>query len=123
MTETLLKTPDGNEFVVIEKKRYEALREAEEDLADVLTHRAFRARLAAGEEELLPAEMVDRILGGESPLRVWRERRGLTAAALAGAAGISQTQLSKIERGATPGSIATFKALAAALDLTVDDLI
>ena len=80
MTETLLKTPDGNEFVVIEKKRYEALREAEEDLADVLTHRAFRARLAAGEEELLPAEMVDRILGGESPLRVWRERRGLTAA-------------------------------------------
>ena len=43
-------------------------------------------RLAAGEEELLPAAMVDAILDGESRVRVWREHRGLTAAALAKAA-------------------------------------
>lgn len=122
MNETILKTPDGHEFVVVPRARYEALTEAAEDLADVLTHQDFEAKLAGGEEELLPAAMVDRMLSGESPVRVWREHRELTAATLAKAARISPAYLSEIERGAKPGSVAALKALAEALDITIDDL-
>jgi hypothetical protein len=49
-----------------------------------------KKRLAAGEEELIPSEMVMRMVAGDSPVRVWREHRGLTMAALAERAGIAQ---------------------------------
>lgn len=91
-------------------------------MADTLTHGEFRARLDVGDEELLPAAMVDRILAGENTVRVWRAHRGLTATALAMAAGVSAAYLSEIERGAKPGSVAALKALADALKVTIDDL-
>ena len=123
MGETILTTPEGHEYVLVPKARYEALAEAEEDLADVLAHREFRAKLEAGEEELLPAAMVDRILAGESPVRVWREHRGLTAVALANAANVSPAYLSEIERGVKPGSVTALKARAGALEVSMDDLV
>jgi hypothetical protein len=36
------------------------------------------ARLAAGEEELIPAAVVDRLLAGESPVKGWCELRGFS---------------------------------------------
>jgi DNA-binding Xre family transcriptional regulator len=94
-----------------------------EDAADSAAAEAFRRRLAAGEEELIPAEMVMRMVAGESPVRVWREHRGLTMAALAERAGIAQLYLSQIETGKRDGTAQTMKKLALALDVTVDDLI
>jgi hypothetical protein len=38
---------------------------------------------AAGEEELVPSDVVERLLAAENPIRVWRTHRGLTSAALA----------------------------------------
>jgi len=40
-------------------------------------------KLAAGEEELIPAQFANRMIVGESPLRVYREYRSLTQTALA----------------------------------------
>jgi DNA-binding XRE family transcriptional regulator len=94
-----------------------------EDAADSAAVEAFRRRLAAGEEELIPAEMVMRMVAGESPVRVWREHRGLTMAALADRAGIAQPYLSQIETDKRDGTAQTMKKLAEALDVTVDDLI
>ena len=94
-----------------------------EDAADRETLQTFRTALAAGEEELLPAAVVDRILGGESPLRVWREHRGLTTRTLAEAAGIAQAYVSQIETGKRSGSLDTHAKLAAALGVTIDDLV
>jgi transcriptional regulator with XRE-family HTH domain len=37
--------------------------------------------------------------------------------------GIKQSYISEIETGKKPGSIATMKALADALDVTIDDLV
>ncbi len=31
-----------------------------------------------GEDELIPSEVVEQLLAGEHPLKVWREYRGLT---------------------------------------------
>ena len=41
---------------------------------------------------------------GESPVRVWREMRGMKAADLAAAVDVSRSYLSAIERGAKQGS-------------------
>ena len=74
------------------------------------------------EDELIPAEFVNRMLDGESPIRVWREFRGLSARDLASMAGISAPYLSLIETGAKTGSLETLKALAAALKVGLDDI-
>ena len=73
-----------NEMVSIPVSEYQRLLAAAEALSDLAAYDAAKARLAAGRDELLPAAFADRLLDGESPLRVWRELRGLTQAALAG---------------------------------------
>ena len=71
---------------------------------------------------MIPAEFGDRILGDESPVRVWREYRGLSIKQLAASAQISPAYLSQIEGGSRNGSLSTVKALAEGLGLDVDDL-
>ena len=46
-----------------------------EMLADVKAYDAAKARLENGEDELVPLEIIERRLGGESALRIWREPR------------------------------------------------
>lgn len=89
---------------------------------DLQTYDRTRAALAAGQEELIPAPFANRLLDGENPLRVWRDLRGLTQAALAEKAGIHRVTVAEIETGRKKGSIATLRALAVALDVSVDDL-
>ena len=94
-----------------------------EDAADGEAVRRFRSALAAGEEELLPADLVDRLLSDENPLRVWREYRGLTIKALAEATGVAPSYLSQIETGKRAGTLETLSRLAAVLGTTIDDLV
>ena len=89
---------------------------------DLQTYDRTRAALAAGQEELIPAPFANRLLDGENPLRVWRDLRGLTQAALAEKAGVHRVTVAEIETGRKKGSIATLRALAVALDVSVDDL-
>lgn len=112
-----------NEMVTIPREEYERLREAAEDLADIVAYERVKADLAAGREELIPSEFVDRMLGGERPLRVYREFRGMTQSALSGAAGVNRVQIADIEAGRKSGSIDTVRKLAAALRVTIDDLV
>jgi DNA-binding XRE family transcriptional regulator len=123
MSVQIITSPTGERLVVMPEAEYEALVEAAEDAADIAAFEDFKKRLAAGEEELIPSEMVMRMVAGESPVRVWREHRGLTMAALAERAGIAQPYLSQIETGKRDGTAQTMKKLALALDVTVDDLI
>ncbi len=48
-----------------------------EMLADVKAYDAAKARLEDGEDELLPLEITERRLKGETALRIWREHRKL----------------------------------------------
>lgn len=116
-------TPAGERLVLISEAEYRALVEAAEDNADRLAVAEFRRRLAEGEEEMIPSEVVDRLLGGENRIRVWREHRGLTVTALAERAGIAQAFLSQIETGRREGTVETLRKLAQALDLALDDLV
>jgi len=73
--------------------------------------------------ESFPAKVVDRLLSGESPIRVYRDHRRLTQKQLAEAAGINPVYLSQIETGKRIGSARTLASIAGALDVEVDDLI
>ena len=45
--------------------------------------------LAAGEDEFVAPDFAARLIAGESPVRVWREARGLSGKALAAATKLS----------------------------------
>lgn len=75
------------------------------------------------ERDTLPVEMANRILAGEHPLRIWRERRGRTLSALAEKSGLATGYLSEIESGKKPGSVEAYRKAAAALGVDIDDLV
>ena len=118
----VIATPAGERMVVIPLADYRQLCQAAEDLHDIRAYDAAKQRLAAGRDEFIPAEFAERILDGESPVRVWRECRGVSVRELAARATISAAYLSQIEGGSRNGSLATMKALAGALSLELDDL-
>ena len=117
------KSPSGDELVVLPAEDYRQLVDAAEMAEDLAAFDEIQRKLAAGEEEFIPAEYVYRMLDGESRVTVWREFRGLSAKQLAEAAGISQAYLSQIEGGKREGSIGTMKKIAEALKLGLDDLV
>ncbi|MBL3552573.1 helix-turn-helix transcriptional regulator [Rhodovulum sulfidophilum] len=112
-----------NDMVTIPRGEYERLRAAAEDLADIQAANQVKADLAAGKEELIPLEFADRLIDGESPVRVYRALRGLTQAALAEKAGVNRVTVAELETGRKQGSAQTLKKIADALGVTVDDLI
>ncbi len=93
-----------------------------EMLADVGEYDAAIQAIAEG-EELIPAEVVYALLDGANPIRVWREYRGLSQGELAARAGISPSYLSQLESGKRDGTMEVLSAVAAALDVTLDDLV
>ena len=111
---------DGKrEFAVIPIELYERLSAALEDADDAAL---FDAARAADDGFRVPAAVVNAILDGEQPIKVWREHRGLTRDALAGKAGISKAYLCQIETRKRVGALKTLKAIASALAVGVDDL-
>lgn len=68
-----------------------------EMLSDVKAYDAAKARLARGEEELVPLEITERRLAGEIPVKIWREYRGLTQEGLAKKSKVSRPMIGAIE--------------------------
>ncbi|PST21720.1 XRE family transcriptional regulator [Mesorhizobium plurifarium] len=117
-----ITTPAGERMVVLPEAEFNRIAEAAEDAADRAAVERFSARLARGEEELIPAEFVNRMLDGENKIKVWREYRKLSLRDLAATVDISPAYLSQIESGKRDGTFETMKKIAAALRITVDDL-
>ena len=93
------------------------------DAEALLSDEELYARAKAEGGESFPAEVVDRLLAGQNPIRVYRDHRGMTQGALAAAAGIHPVYLSQIETGKRTGSAKTLAAIAETLGVAVDDLI
>ena len=73
-----LETTKGTaDVVVVPRARFEEIEELLEDRAAEAAYRRTR------DEESFPAEVADRLMSGDSPVRVFREYRGMKAAALA----------------------------------------
>lgn len=114
-----ITTPNGEVLVVLPLAEYERL----VDQVDIAHADRIMADIEAGREELVPAEIVNRLLDGENPVRVWRGHRGMSARDLAAATGLSAPYISEIESGKKDGSVAAMKKIAAALKVDLDDLV
>jgi len=111
------------EWAVIPYKAYLQLVEQAEALQDLRDYDSVKEALNRGEEELIPEEVVYALLDGKSPIKVWREYRGLSQSQLAEAAGISVAYLSQLETGKRKGSTEVLRAIAKALQLSLDDVV
>jgi transcriptional regulator with XRE-family HTH domain len=67
--------------------------------------------------------VVDRLLDGANPMRVWREYRALSAAELAKACGVTAAAISQIESGKRKSSVILLKKIARCLKVDLDTLI
>ena len=112
-----------NETVTIPKDEYLRLKAIEEDARDLRSATEALGRIRAGTEELVPSIVVDRLLGGDAPLVVWREHRNLSRTELARRSRVNRVQIIDIESGRKTGSVATLKKLATALRIDLDDLV
>ncbi len=112
------------EFAVLPWKDWTALCDRLEDLEDVAIAEGVKADLADGRDELVPIEVVDRLIKGESPIRVWRTFRDKTQGQLAAETGLDQGYISELESGRKSNPTASaLRALAEALEVTIDDLV
>lgn len=114
---------EGKQVVVIPADDYRILLEKAEMLDDVAAYDRAKDALAAGDEELVPAVVVNAILDGENPVRVWRQHRGMSQVQLAEAADISQGYLAQIETRKREGTLGLYRSLADVLGVDLDDLV
>ncbi|MCI3947858.1 helix-turn-helix domain-containing protein [Pseudomonas syringae] len=98
----IINGPDGKPaFVVIPYAQYIATNNAESDL--------------------IPHEVVSRMVDGASPIKAWREYLGLTQEQVAERMGISQPAYAQQENATKPRK-ATREKIAAAFDIRADQL-
>ena len=113
----IITSPSGEQLVVLSKEEFDlmAANQFDEDAETLRIYRESMAAIERGDDIALPEAVWDRLEARESPVRVLREFRSMTQKELAEAAGISQSYLSEIERGAREGTLSKIKALAKAL--------
>jgi len=110
------------EFAVIPFADYQHFLELLENEGDARAVAEFHEAYSAGREFLVPDEIMRREIAGESPVKLWREHRGLTQQELAQRAGISKPYLSQIETGKRQGTVETLSAIAHSLAVPLDIL-
>src|SRR3546814_20842193 len=91
-------------MAVLPEDEYRRLLDVVEDREDRDAASQAEERRKAG-EEYIPASVVDKLMAGESPLKVWRRYRGLTQAELASRNDISKMTVSGMANGTSSGSI------------------
>ncbi len=119
---------ETEDTVTLRRSDFDRMMGVLEDAEDIATLQAAEAReramgTDAARADNLPSELLLRLIGGQHPVRIWREQRGLTTQALAVKAGISRSYLAEIESRRKPGSSLAYRRLATALAIPIDDLI
>jgi len=117
----IIKTPSGEELVVLPRADYDALVaaavEAAEDEADAAMYDARKADLEAGRDGRLPPEVSAAILRGDSLLKALRKWRDITQLHVCHMANITQGYLSDLESGRRRGTPETLRAIAKVLKI------
>lgn len=123
MTVQIIKQGNKPEWAVVPYDTYLQLVEKAEMLQDIQDYDSAKAALEREEDELIPSEVVNAILDGENPIKVWREFRGLSQHELADQVGISVPYLSQLETNRRKGSLEVLAGIANALNISLDTLI
>ena len=109
---TLLKTA-GLDIGVLDDAQKLSIGPIDEDAEDIA---AYEASKAEGGERI-PSEVIDRLIDGDNPIKVFREWRGFNQKNLAAEVGIASAYLSQLETGVRTGSNAKLRAVAKTLDI------
>lgn len=123
MNAQYIETPVEDEMAILPRSEHDLFIDALADASDVAAVDKFKERLAAGDEELVPSHVVDRLLAGENKVRVWREHRGMTARDLAAATNVSAGYLAQIETSVWNGAVDDIQRIAIALRVPFDELV
>lgn len=119
----IIRTPNGEELVVLPRAEYDALLarldDAAEDEDDARIYDERKAELATG-GAVLPPEASSAMLRGDSRLKALRGWRGLTQLQLSAQTGVGQGYLSDLESGRRAGTPETLEKLAQALQVPVE---
>jgi len=122
----IIKSPKGEEMIVLSRKEYERLTRLahDKDAHDTALATAQLKKLKTGRADLIPDVVVKAIaVDGIRPLRAWREYFGLTSEQLAKKTKLARTTISQMETGKRKGTIAAYKAIAKALSIGIESLI
>jgi len=119
----IIENADGPEYAVLPMSHYEEILAKLELLEDIRDFDNAKAALDAGVKEMIPSHVVARLLAGESPVKVWREYRGMTQEQLATAVNLTSPYISQIESGAREGKVGVYVNLAKCLGVDIDDLV
>ncbi len=119
---------ETSKTVTLRKRDWKALiarLEDLEDLAAIEERLAYEARVGkeVARRDYLTGDEMKRILDDESPVKVWREKRGLTQRELAEQAVVSPSYLAEIETGKKPGSAAALRKLSRVLAIPMENLL
>ena len=106
----IIRSPSGDELVVIPRAVYE-------DLIDARAARDAQAALAWGEEELLSEKELKEFLGSPTPLAFWLRKRRRRPDMLAQVLGMSSEDASDIAEGHRRGGFKFYERAALALQV------
>jgi len=119
---------ETTDTVTLRRQDWEAFAERLEDIDDraaVQARRAFES--AAGNDvarrDYLTGDEALRLIDGENPARIWREKRGMTQRALAEQAGVGVSYLVEIETGKKTGSVEMLLKLAGVPAIAMEHLV
>ncbi len=85
------------EYAVVPMDEYMLMNSLKEDYDDVLRIAKAKQEIAQGHDELIPLEIMERLMSDESKLKVWREYRKLTPKDLSEKSGVSVSVISKLK--------------------------
>jgi|FLOH01.1.fsa_nt_gi DNA-binding Xre family transcriptional regulator len=111
------------EYAVVPMDEYMLMNSLKEDYDDVLRIAKAKQEIAQGQDELIPLEIMERLMSDESKLKVWREYRKLTPKDLSEKSGVSVSVISKIENNKQSIDLIKMRKFVAVLNLDYDDLL
>jgi DNA-binding XRE family transcriptional regulator len=111
-----ITTPGGEKLAILSAQEYE-------DMRDALVHQRAMADYRAGRVGALTLDEVQTLLAAPTPLAFWRAKCGMTQAALAKSAGTTLPHVADLESGKHGGSLEIMARIAAALNISVDNLV
>lgn len=98
----IIRTPSGDEMVLLSREDYDSLLLALADVEDKLAVRVLReAELTRGVSAPLHSDMVATVADGHSRLAAARKMRGLRPEDLAGESGVDVGIINSVENGYT----------------------
>lgn len=109
---------NGKKYAVIPYAAYEKLEADAEALDDLRVYDETRANA----REYYPAELVERLLTKEHPVKIFREYRGMTQEKLAKKADVARAYIAQIEGSGKSPSVTVLKSIARALDVDLDEI-